>query len=36
MPANGGRRTEPEPDTTAPAGVADVLGGEPAGVEVSS
>jgi twitching motility protein PilT len=32
----GGRRTEPEPDTTAPAGVADVLGGEPAGVEVSS
>jgi twitching motility protein PilT len=36
LPANGGRRSEPEPDTTAPAGVADVLGAEPAGVEVSS
>jgi twitching motility protein PilT len=36
LPANDGRRIEPEPDTTAPAGVADVLGGEPAGVEVSS
>jgi len=36
LPANGGRRSEPEPDTAAPAGVADVLGGEPAGVEVSS
>jgi twitching motility protein PilT len=36
LPANGGRRSEPQPDTTAPAGVADVLGGEPAGVEVSS
>jgi len=29
-------KREPEPDTTAPAGVADVLGGAPAGVEVSS
>jgi twitching motility protein PilT len=36
LPANDGRRIVPEPDTTAPAGVADVLGGEPAGVEVSS
>ncbi len=29
-------KREPEPDTTAPAGVADVLGGAPAGVEISS
>jgi|KBSMisStandDraft_5_1062788.scaffolds.fasta_scaffold103555_2 twitching motility protein PilT len=36
LPANDGHRMEPEPDTSAPAGVADVLGGEPAGVEVSS
>jgi len=34
IPANGSRRSQPEPDTTAPAGVADVLGGAPAGVEV--
>jgi twitching motility protein PilT len=36
LPANDERRLQPEPDTTAPAGVADVLGGAPAGVEVSS
>jgi twitching motility protein PilT len=29
-------KREPEPDTTAPAGVADVLGGAPAGGEISS
>jgi len=29
-------KREPEPDTTAPTGVADVLGGAPAGVEISS
>ncbi len=36
IPTNDARRAqpEPEPDTTAPAGVADVLGGAPAGVEV--
>ena len=34
IPANGSHRSQPEPDTTAPAGVADVLGGAPAGVEV--
>ena len=36
LPANPRRRTEPNPDTTAPAGVADVLGGAPTGVEVGS
>jgi twitching motility protein PilT len=38
IPTNGTHRpqAEPEPDTTAPAGVADVLGGAPAGVEVPS
>jgi twitching motility protein PilT len=35
IPANGSHRPPPpEPDTTAPEGVADVLGGAPAGVEV--
>jgi twitching motility protein PilT len=35
IPASGGHRTAPpDPDTAAPAGVADVLGGAPAGVEV--
>jgi twitching motility protein PilT len=38
IPTNGTHPPQPqaEPDTTAPAGVADVLGGAPAGVEVSS
>jgi len=36
LPANPRRRTEPNPDTTAPAGVSDVLGGAPTGVEVGS
>ena len=38
IPTNDAHRArpEPEPDTTAPAGVADVLGGAPAGVEVGS
>jgi hypothetical protein len=38
LPVRPGRETEPEPDpgTAAPAGVADVLGGAPAGAEVSS
>ena len=37
LPGHTTREPEPDPDTTAPAGVADVLGGgAPAGVEVSS
>jgi twitching motility protein PilT len=38
IPANDAPRARPEPeaDTTAPAGVADVLGDAPAGVEVGS
>ena len=38
IPTNDAHRAqpEPEPDTTAPTGVADVLGGAPAGVEVGS
>ncbi|MFL5790301.1 MAG: type IV pilus twitching motility protein PilT, partial [Actinomycetota bacterium] len=36
LPGHETRRAQPEPETTAPAGVADVLGGTPAGAEVPS